>query len=248
MAAVVGTRNGVRTGTIQGAVAYRHALEMFSARVRSVAPGQWNSPTPCPDWDVRALVNHLTVEQLWAVPLLRGATPTMIGRRFDGDQLGEEPVAAWSRAAEAALTAWDAPCSWERTVNLSAGPTSSAEYGFQMTADLLIHGWDLARAIGVNQPFDPDLVRMVLVRLEPEVERWRRMGIFGPYCPVAVNASDMTRLLALTGRRADWRPPRRLTSAGRWTSTQPVGRKACGVGGSSRQAVGPGGRARAVSP
>jgi len=84
---------------------FASAMAEFDRRVRAVRPEQWHNPTPCTEWDVRALVNHLVAEQLWAPLLLDGATVEDVGDRFDGDQLGADPVAAWASAAAAAVTA-----------------------------------------------------------------------------------------------------------------------------------------------
>ncbi|WP_238449377.1 maleylpyruvate isomerase family mycothiol-dependent enzyme [Micromonospora sp. 4G55] len=71
---------------------YRRSLAEFVDRVEQVAPGQWSDPTPCPDWDVRALVNHVVTEDRWTAPLLAGRTVEEIGDRFEGDQLGDDPI------------------------------------------------------------------------------------------------------------------------------------------------------------
>ena len=75
---------------------YVRGMGEFDRRVRAVHPEQWANSTPCTEWDVRALVNHVVTEQLWAPLLLDGATVEDIGDRFDGDQLGDDPVAAWA--------------------------------------------------------------------------------------------------------------------------------------------------------
>nr|MDT0665047.1 maleylpyruvate isomerase N-terminal domain-containing protein [Micromonospora sp. DSM 115978] len=106
--------------------ALRNATAVFDAGVRAVGPGCWHDPTPCADWDVRALVNHVVSEQLWVPPLLAGQTIADVGSRFDGDQLGEAPASGWFQAAERAAIAWSAPGAWERTVSLSSGPTLAA--------------------------------------------------------------------------------------------------------------------------
>ncbi|HEX2297902.1 MAG TPA: maleylpyruvate isomerase N-terminal domain-containing protein, partial [Pseudonocardiaceae bacterium] len=58
---------------------YATGLAEFDRRVEAVAPDQWNNPTPCTEWDVRALVNHLVTEQLWVPLLLDGATVEDVG-------------------------------------------------------------------------------------------------------------------------------------------------------------------------
>lgn len=191
---------------------YEDVLDRFSRRVRAVRPDQWHLATPCPEWDVRALVNHVCGEQLWAVPLLAGETVDEVGGRFDGDVLGGDPAAVWDKAAAEARVAFAEPDALERTVHLSFGPTLATEYAFQMTVDLLLHEWDLAAALGgpdepPDSAPDPVLVHDIRTALEPQIEGWRRAGAFGPEVPVPPGSNEWIRLLAMTGRDPAWQPP-----------------------------------------
>jgi uncharacterized protein (TIGR03086 family) len=194
------------------------AMDVFDTQVRAVPPGVWEAPTPCRDWDVRALVNHLTVEHLWVPPLLAGLTREDIGNRFDGDQLGVDPVARWTATARRSRDAWNRPGIWSTTPVLSFGPTPADEYAFQLTADLLLHSWDLARAIDAagRLPGDTtsartvgnnrELVRWVHRALSSQIDAWRVVGIFADPVSVPADADEWTRLIALSGRSPDWQP------------------------------------------
>ena len=103
--------------------AYRRSLAEFVDRVDQVGPGQWSDPTPCSDWDVRTLVNHVVAEDRWSVPLLAGRTIDEVGDRFDGDQLGADPIAMAREAAAQAEIAATHPGALDRTVHLSGGDT-----------------------------------------------------------------------------------------------------------------------------
>ena len=70
---------------------YQRAVEAFGARVHAVGDDQWHLPTPCTEWDVHALVNHLVYEMRWSVPLFAGGTIAEVGDRFEGDLLGDDP-------------------------------------------------------------------------------------------------------------------------------------------------------------
>ncbi len=177
------------------------AMGEFGWRVWSVRPDQWRNPTPCTEWDVRALVNHLVVEQLWAPLLLDGATIDDVGDRFDGDQLGDDPVAAWASAAAAAREAFAAPGALRRHVELSYGRRPADGYCQEMTLDLTVHAWDLARGIGTEERLDEELTREVLAFIEPQVEQLAGTGMFAPPVAVGEDADAQTRLLALLGRR-----------------------------------------------
>jgi uncharacterized protein (TIGR03086 family) len=181
---------------------FRRAAEGFGRHVHSVGEGQWHDPTPCTDWDVRTLVNHVTVEQLWVPPLAQGSTVADIGARFDGDLLGDDPVAAWDAAVTASLAAFGAPGALDGVVSLSDGEKATAEYCWEMTTDALIHSWDLARGIGADETLDAELADLVYERTLPVAEHLQETGLFAPPVPVADDAPLPTKLLAIFGRRA----------------------------------------------
>ena len=178
---------------------YRRSVEGFGLRVMAVGPDDWDRPTPCSDWTVRDLVQHLVYEELWAPPLFEGQTIADVGDRFEGDILGADPQVAWKEAAAAAL----APVSsdvLDRTIHLSFGDFPGREYLGQLTADHVIHAWDLARGIGGDERLDPELVEFVHTLMAPQVEQWRDAGVFGPAVDVPADADLQSKLLALTGR------------------------------------------------
>jgi uncharacterized protein (TIGR03086 family) len=180
---------------------HRRALAEFGRRVHAVRPDQWGCPTPCRDWEVRALVNHLVVEQLWVPPLLAGQTVAEVGGAFDGDQLGTDPVAAWDAAAAVARGAFAEDGALGRTVHLSYADRPGEEYAREMIFDLIVHTWDLARAIDGDEKIAPDLVEAVYARIEPDVGSLAASGLFDPPVPVPADADEQTRLIAATGRK-----------------------------------------------
>jgi uncharacterized protein (TIGR03086 family) len=181
---------------------HRRAVEAFDERVQAVGDEQWHAATPCEDWDVRDLVHHLVVEQLWLPPLIGGATIDDVGDRFDGDQVGDDPKGAWRAAADAALDALRAPDVLDRTVHLSYGERDARGYVLEMTADLVVHTWDLARAIGADERLPPDLVELVQDYAEPNVQAMVDSGLFDPPLDPPGDADPQTELLAVFGRRA----------------------------------------------
>jgi uncharacterized protein (TIGR03086 family) len=172
----------------------------FDRRVRGVRPEQWHNATPCTEWDVRALVNHVVTEQLWAPLLLDGATVEDIGDRFDGDQLGDDPLLAWASAAAAAQEAFAAPGALRRFVELSSGRRPAERYCQEMTLDLTVHAWDVARGIQAPERLDEELVGHVLAFIAPHVEQLAGTGLFAPPAVVGDDADAQTRLVALLGR------------------------------------------------
>jgi uncharacterized protein (TIGR03086 family) len=179
---------------------HRRACEEFGRRIDTVADGQWHLPTPCSDWDVRTLVNHIVSETLWTSPLMEGRTIKDIGDRFDGDVVGDDPRNAFHEAATPAIDAMSSDGAMSRTVHLSFGDTPAPEYAMQLFADYLIHGWDLARAIGGDDRLDPELVAACSEWFKSVENAYRSAGAIGPRPDVPAGADPQTELLAMFGR------------------------------------------------
>lgn len=185
---------------------HRRACELFAQHVQAVRPDQWVAPTPCADWNVRDLVNHVTSEDLWTPPLMAGATIAEVGSKFDGDVVGDEPAAAYIRAADEAVAAVSAKGALERTVHLSFGDVAGSEYAMQLFADHLIHAWDLARAIGADEGLDTELVQACAEWFTANEDGYRSSGAIGPRPPVPDDADPQTALLAAFGRSGSRAP------------------------------------------
>ncbi|WP_367132539.1 MULTISPECIES: TIGR03086 family metal-binding protein [Streptomyces] len=180
---------------------HKEALGLFTERVHAIRPGQWDEPTPCTEWSVRDLVNHLAVEQLWVPPLLDGSSIDDVGDSFDGDRLGDDPVAVWDAAEAAAHKAFEAAGALDRTVELSSGPSSARAYCSQMVADAVVHAWDLARAIGADERLPEPLVELTRREVEPYIDSLSGTGLFAEPVEPPAGADAQTVLLAQLGRR-----------------------------------------------
>ncbi|MEX1005792.1 MAG: TIGR03086 family metal-binding protein [Acidimicrobiia bacterium] len=178
----------------------RRAIDEFDRRVVAVSDDQWTDPTPCSDWNVRDLVNHVTAEVLWASLLLDGRTLEEVGDRFDGDVLGGDPIGTWSRARQGTLDALNE--SMVSDVHTSMGQIDTDEYLGQLLADHLIHAWDLARGIGADETLDPELVSLCHRLSLPAADLMAASGLFGSQVVPPAGSGPQVRLLALYGRRA----------------------------------------------
>lgn len=179
----------------------------FLDRVRAVGADQWEQPTPCSEWDVRQLVNHVVGEDRWTVPLLEGATIADVGDAFDGDLLGDDPLAATTAAAEAAVaavrTAVPTGVPTGMKVHLSYGDEDVEEYVRQLAADHLIHGWDVAAAVGGERRLDPELVAEVAGWFAERESLYRDAGVIDAAVE-GVGDDPQDRLLAAFGRDPNW--------------------------------------------
>jgi uncharacterized protein (TIGR03086 family) len=187
---------------------HRRSVDEFVARLDALAAvggDGWHAPTPCPEWDVRALLNHVVYEDLWTVPMMDGATIAEVGDRFEGDVLGDDPVGAARAACEVATMAAASGVVAGRTVHLSFGDTPAEEYAYQLAADHIIHGWDLAAATGADRTIDPELVKACAEWFADREEIYRSAGATGPRPGVDPEPDDpQARLLLAFGRDPGW--------------------------------------------
>jgi uncharacterized protein (TIGR03086 family) len=180
---------------------FDQACARFSALVHAVEPSDWGNATPCADWDVRALVNHVVAELLWAPPLVEGQAIADVGDRFDGDVLGDDPVARTDEAIGDASRAFAADGALDRTVHLSFGDFSGDNYCWQLISDVTVHSWDLARGIGADDKLDSDLAEKVHDFLAPMLAQMAGSPYFAAPTKVGADASPQDVLLAATGRQ-----------------------------------------------
>ncbi len=186
------------------ATAYRQALGGFADQVARIRPDQWSGPTPCADWTVRDLVNHLVYEDRWSVPLINGASLGSVGNRFEGDLLGDDPVQAARDATADSVAAVSAPGALSGAVELSFGVTPAEEYVRQLLADHVVHGWDLAVATGGDRDLDDDLVREVAEWFPANEAAYRSGGAIAEAVEVPTDAPPRDQLIAAFGRNPRW--------------------------------------------
>jgi uncharacterized protein (TIGR03086 family) len=190
---------------------HRRSVEGFVARLDALEPRDgeiWSAPTPCEEWDVRALVNHIVNEDLWTVPLMEGATIDEVGDRFDGDLLGDAPIAMARAACDTAIVAAASGVVAGQTVHLSFGDTPAEEYAHQLAADHVIHGWDLAAATGGDRTIDPELVEALSAWFVEREDLYRSAGVIAgrPDVTDPGPADPQARLLVAFGRDPSWAP------------------------------------------
>ena len=180
---------------------HRHALEATERRIAAVGDDHWDQPTPCDDWDVRAVVNHIVAGNWWATELAAGATIEAVGDRFDGDLLGTDPVAAYRESADLADEVFRRPGALEAMCAVSYGPVPGEVYLGHRCTDVLIHGWDVAAAIGGDTQLESELVQACWAVVEPQAHLLAASGAFATDVAVPPDADLQTRLLTTLGRR-----------------------------------------------
>ena len=137
---------------------FRLASAGFQNVLRFVQPHQWTDPTPCAEWDVRALVNHMTRGNSNYVQLVEGGSAADFLRLRDADALGADPVGAYTRSVAACAAAFEQPGALDRRCDYPLGRAPGRQLLAVRTTDTLIHTWDLARALDADETLDPTLV------------------------------------------------------------------------------------------
>lgn len=166
----------------------------FTAVVEGVE--RWDGPSPCPEWDGRGIVEH--VIGFHEVLLLRP-----LGTKADRPR--EDPVARW-KATDAALHEALTDDSLDRQVDGPMGETTPRAVLPALTADLLMHAWDLARSAGIDVDLDPDLAAAALEMGQEHAARLVRSGMFAPPVDVPDDAPVQDRMLGQFGRDPTWSP------------------------------------------
>lgn len=177
------------------------AADGFAAVLAQVGPEQWDLPTGNDGQDVRALVAHVVGGDRMAAVILRGGTREQGIAEFSREDADLVAAFAEARAEEAA--AFAAPGALDAVVaHPVADLPGSMLLGFRIT-EYGLHGWDLARAIGVDETIDPDVLAALWEFLLPLEGLMAGSGMFGAgrSGDVPDDAPLQLRVLDLSGRR-----------------------------------------------
>jgi uncharacterized protein (TIGR03086 family) len=171
--------------------------------VNDVSDDQLGNPSPCEGWTVRDVINHITGgATIFAISAEQGSVPDdVLGQLTSGDNLGNDPQAAWATAAKRAMSAFQQPGVLDKIVKLPFGEMPAGVALNIAVFDVLTHAVDIARASG-QEVKDTELIETALTvgrqMIGPEL---RVPGVFDPEQPVAGNAPPEDRLLAFAGRK-----------------------------------------------
>lgn len=168
--------------------------------VAGVRPDQLANPTPCTQWDVRTLLDHV-IGVAGAFSHVGDGTritpPDPEVATFEGDGY----AAAYDLATVALLEAWRTPGALDSMISMPIGEVPGTVAARINLVDVLVHGWDLTRATGQDVELAPHLAEPALQFSRGLVnDDLRRAGAFGPEVLVAVNAPAGERLVAFLGR------------------------------------------------
>jgi uncharacterized protein (TIGR03086 family) len=181
------------------------ALDQTAAIIAAIPASQSGLPTPCSDWDVRALVHHLTGQDLRNfLVTARGETTNW---QVPADELGEDWAAGFRDRAGALMTAWRTADLDRPTALPGGGQAPLRSRADQQITELAVHAWDLVKATGQNADLDPALAEHALAWSRQMLKPEHRGRAFGPEVAVSPDAPAYDRLAAWFGRDPGWTPP-----------------------------------------
>ena len=178
-----------------------------TARVVDGAQGAaLDTATPCPDWDLRTLLNHTI---LW--------TSYSAERRAHGESVAEELMSkdftaepgyaqAYQAQIDKAVDAWSKPEAWTDDRNVMGNATPAADIAAMLIMETVLHGWDVAKATGQDYRCDDDLAHAVLHTVEAQGDMFRQYEGFAAVVPIPDDAPVFDRALGLSGRDPNWKP------------------------------------------
>ena len=168
---------------------YKQASEWTLTKVKGAA-NKLDTTTPCDEWDVRTLMNHMLETQQYFVGAARGEDASPPGPK-PPKLLGDDPAADFARARSETMKTFG-----EKGVIEKTGPSLGIAF-----SDQLLHGWDLATATGQDATMPDGLAEAAYEMIHGRFTDEQRQGVFKPEVTVGKNASAQDKLLAYTGRK-----------------------------------------------
>jgi uncharacterized protein (TIGR03086 family) len=175
---------------------YRRLAEGFTARVAAVPhdDARWGNQSPCDDWKARDVVAHLIGAHQMFFGFIELEVPA-------GPDPADGELPAWEHTRDAMQAALDDPATATKEFDGFFGRSKFEDAADRfVSGDVLIHTWDLARALGVDDRLPEDEVVAARAGLEGLGDNMRQPGVFGPEVDPPSDADEQDRLLAFVGR------------------------------------------------
>lgn len=188
----------MKINAMNAADRYRHLAQRFTDIVADVPPDRWASLSPCEDWSAHDVVVHVATTELDLLERLSFGPAASIDV--------SDPVHAWPVVRAHMQSALDDPARSGFAYDGYFGPTTFADtVNAFYCADLTVHGWDIARAAGLDrwEAVDPSEIDRILEAFGPQsslAEAMRQPGLFNAPIEPPADADATTRLMAWLGR------------------------------------------------
>jgi uncharacterized protein (TIGR03086 family) len=188
------------------------AAQRLADLVARVTDDELGQPTPCPAYTLGDLIDHvggLALAFTAAANKDIGSTDVNRAPSGDASRLGQDWRARIPRRLGALAQAWREPGAWTGTTRIAGGDAPAAMVGLTAADELVVHGWDVARATGQPYACEPELLdaaRSFLVQFaSPDAPAGPEVA-FGPSRQLPGGAPLLDRVVALAGRYPGWRP------------------------------------------
>jgi uncharacterized protein (TIGR03086 family) len=197
----------------QGVARFNSASADFATHLGCVKSNQWTWPTPCSEWNVRQLVNHVTRGNLNFASLLRGQNAEGFVRMRDEDALRDDAVASFAKSVNVCSDSFGKADALEAVLDYPLGKITGCQALAIKTTDTLIHTWDLARSIDRDDRLSTESVEWVDQNLHriyanlpetPVSDTTSNRFFASPQTGQANTQSTQDALLTLLGRSTDW--------------------------------------------
>ncbi|GAA2611524.1 TIGR03086 family metal-binding protein [Streptomyces axinellae] len=185
------------------------AARRMAVLVDGAGDAALDSSTPCERFALRDLLAHvieLSVGFQYAARKELGDSTERAPSEHGPGPLPEDWRAQLARGLEAVTAAWRSPAAWQGDTQAGGVSLTGAVAGRVLLNELVVHGWDVARATGQEPGFDEESLRTVHTFLADAVRGNGGEGLFGPVVQVPEDAPLLDRVVALTGRDPAWRP------------------------------------------
>lgn len=159
-----------------------------------LGPDQWDNQTPCSEWDVRALVNHLVSSNLMVAAMARGEDPPP-----PADNIGTDPMGNLRSTTARTREELSRPGLFEQITTTPLGEAPGVMLAMVRIVDMYVHAWDIAVATGQATDLDPGLADYLTEFTKNLTDR-PEGGPFGPVREAPTNATAADRLAAFLGR------------------------------------------------
>jgi uncharacterized protein (TIGR03086 family) len=177
------------------------ARSEFVWRLTNVRTEHLTLPTPCSKWTVRQLLAHVIGGDYAYIDLLHGSSADQFSSLLDTFDIGNDPLEQFQRSAAEVITAFREPGALERTVAHPMRNLPGSELLSMRVGEWTIHSWDLARALGLDDSLDTELVELIYAHLAPHADSLASTGYFHPPAGLAETAPLQDKLLDVLGRQ-----------------------------------------------
>ena len=184
---------------------FLRSQELFANGVKGILPEDLHKPTPCTEWDVEKLVQHLVFEELWMAPMLNSIKIDDVTEDFEALSKEGDVVTTFVNANNKAVDLVNAHEDMMSIVHTSYGDITAEAYLTDMATDHLIHAWDLLIATNEDAELPEDLVEYCYEIMKDKMPEFQTSGMYKPSLNVADDASTQVKLLGLFGRDANWK-------------------------------------------